>query len=82
MWLRFAEDVKMVIAGVCQELILTRLENDDVLWVTTTETSPEASVDIQKISWVMPYISVLDAARIDLLRIVNNNQQLKTYQRK
>ncbi len=77
MWLGFAEDVKTVIVGLRQDLILTRSRNDnDVLCVTTTETSPEASVDIQKISWVMPYISVSDAARIDLLRIVNNNQQL------
>ncbi len=77
-WLGFAEDVKTVIVGLRQDLILTRSRNDnDVLCVTTNEQgSPTASVEIKKIAWVMPYISVSDAARIDLLKTVNKNLQL------
>ncbi len=55
------------------------MQNDnDTLYVETNEgqTASTTYVNLLKISCVVPFISVSDASRLEMLKIVNKNREL------
>lgn len=72
LFLGFAEDYNKIILGARQELIFTRARNDrNALF---SETPNEAStVNITKMTWVIPSVGVSDRTRISLLNVINKD---------
>ncbi len=74
MWLGFAEDYKKIVVGVRQELILLRSRNDNnALFSSNTS----AKVEIQNISWYLPHVTVSDAAKISLMKLIDRDEIIK-----
>ncbi|XP_024084824.1 uncharacterized protein LOC112127719 [Cimex lectularius] len=70
----FAEDYRKIIVKVKQELILIRSRRDDNCYLTKAVTEGEnriveiAKIELQTISWKMPYLTLNDYNRLQLLR--------------
>lgn len=68
--LGFARDYKKVLMNVRQELILIRSGRDENCYVSV---DTEASIDISRIEWRVPHVTVNDAIRLELLKQVNQD---------
>ncbi len=74
-WLGFAEDYKKILTGVRQELILLRARNDyNALHL---EAGSSCTVEIGNISWYVPHITVSDAAKISLMKLIDRDTIIK-----
>lgn len=71
------EDYKRVLINVSQELILVRSRTDDNCYVNTTEAgTKKASIEIEKLEWHVPHISVNDEIRYKLLDAIQHNKTI------
>ncbi|KAK9731985.1 hypothetical protein QE152_g13197 [Popillia japonica] len=67
-FLGFAEDYNKIIINAKQELILVRSKSDDNCYKnSTTNATKKAQIEIQKIEWYIPHISVSDEMRLKLM---------------
>src|SRR5436190_7566744 len=70
--LGFAEDFRKIVTGVKQELILLRASTDANA-ITSTDAK-SLSLEITKIHWRVPHITVTDTVRLKLLKLINSNK--------
>lgn len=72
----FAEDFRKIVINLRQELVLIRSNSDHnaIINSVTTETN---KVEIEKIMWKMPHISVADAERLKLLSLLEQGSELE-----
>lgn len=79
MLLGFAEDYKRILINTKQELVLLRSSTDYDLIVgptSTTATSLEWKLDLQKIVWRVPHVRLADEHRITLLKQLNSDREI------
>jgi len=75
LWLGFAEDHKRIIYSARQDLVLVRARNDkDALYALSG--IDKSTVQISKISWMLPIIELNDEARVSLLSITKKDPPL------
>jgi len=72
--LGFAEDFRKIVTGVKQELVLLRAANDNNAVVSTDATS--ITVKITKLHWRVPHITVTEAVKLKLLKLINANKPI------
>ncbi|XP_044586001.1 uncharacterized protein LOC123266038 [Cotesia glomerata] len=70
--LGFAEDYQRVIVNAKHELILIRSNTDQNAYFVTVEDK-NVSITIQKIEWIVPYITMSDKQKIDVLNYINSD---------
>ena len=70
--LGFAEDFKKIVTGVKQELVLLRASSDSNAIISTDASS--VTLEITKIHWRVPHITVTDPVRLTLLKLINTNK--------
>jgi hypothetical protein len=70
--LGFAEDYKKILLSARQELIFIRSNTDRNALVSTT-AAEASTVNITKMTWLMPSVGVSDKARISLLNVINKD---------
>jgi len=73
MWLGFAEDYKKILLGVHQELILLRARNDNNALYSVANGESKSSIEIKSMSWYMPHVTVSDAAKVSLMRLIEKD---------
>lgn len=69
--LGFAEDYQKIIVNVKQELILIRSRSDENSYVSkrgSSAHSEKARIELTKLYWKLPYVSVNEFTRLTLLR--------------
>jgi hypothetical protein len=76
MLLGFAEDYTRIVMNVKQELILLRTSTDVNAVVTTENTAANGTVELTKVCWKMPYVHVVNAYRLPLLRLMEKDRPL------
>lgn len=76
MMLGFVEDFHKIIMNLRQELILIR-SSTDVNALISTDKDERIKLNLEKIEWKIPHISVADAERLMLLNLVNANAELQ-----
>ena len=76
--LGFCEDFKKILVNIRQELVLIRSHtNKDALEVTATDNdSKSTDIDLIRVAWKMPHISVNDVQRLRLLKTVESDPWL------
>lgn len=74
MILGFMEDFQKIILNVHQELILIRSNTDLNAIHTNAEETPK--IEIKKIAWRMPHVSVSDTEKLRLLKQMESNRDL------
>lgn len=74
MLLGFAEDYKKIILNAKHELILIRSRTDENAVIAPTD---EVVVNIFKLQWKMPHISVADNEKLSLLKIVESGRPIQ-----
>lgn len=70
------EDFKKILINVRQELVLVRGNSDLNAIINETVTEP-VKVDITKLYWRLPHISVSDVNRLKLLKYIEHNTALE-----
>ncbi|KAK9739005.1 hypothetical protein QE152_g9411 [Popillia japonica] len=71
-FLGFAEDYNKIIINAKQELILVRSKSDDNCYKnSTTNATKKAQIEIQKIEWYMPHISISDEMRLKFMETLH-----------
>jgi hypothetical protein len=65
-----------VLLNVKQELILLRSSNDEDALVTKVANKNQFKVNVQKISWKVPYLRVDEVTKLRLLKTVNADKPL------
>lgn len=75
MFLGFCEDFKKIVINLRQELVLIRGNNDNnaLIFADATKT---AKINIQKIYWRMPHISVSIKEQLNLIDVVKSGREL------
>src|SRR6266576_728053 len=73
MWLGFAEDYKKIIVGVREELVLLRARNDNNALLSTMAGDSKSTVEIKNIFWYLPYVTVSDAAKVSLMKLIDRD---------
>lgn len=73
--LGFAEDFKKILINIKQELVLIR-SNNDLDSIINIEPDETVSIDINKISWKVPHISVGIAEQLRLTSYLNKNIEM------
>lgn len=72
-----AEDYDKILMGVTQELILVRSRTDDNCYKNTqADGTKKATIEIDKVQWHMPHISVNDSTRLKLLNSLKSNKPI------
>lgn len=75
--LGFAEDYKQIIMNASQEIVLNRSKTDDNCYKNTqADGTKKASIEIEKIEWHVPHITVNDKARLKLLHALRENKSI------
>lgn len=72
--LGFCEDFKHIIINARHELILIRARNDNNCIITNTEKFP--SIQLFKIQWRMPHISLNEITKLSLLKTLESGRYL------
>lgn len=72
--LGFAEDYRKVVVNVKQELILLRAATDVNAIISNDAVA--CTLEITKLYWRVPHITVSDPARLKLLRLVDKNARV------
>lgn len=70
--LGFAEDYRKIVVNAKHELILTRAKTDNNA-VVQTGTAEDFSIIINKVEWLMPYVTVSNKEKITLLRFLEKD---------
>ncbi|XP_044595855.1 uncharacterized protein LOC123272900 [Cotesia glomerata] len=73
--LGFAEDYQRVIVNAKHELILIRSNTDQNAYVVTAE-SENVKITIQKIEWIVPYITMSDKYKIEVLNSITSDPSI------
>lgn len=76
MLLGFCEDFKKIILNLRQELVLIR-SSSDVNSVENSSANESMKIELSKVYWKMPHISVVDAERLSLLRYLEKSVDLQ-----
>ena len=71
--LGFAEDYKKIILNIKQELVLFRAHTDRNVWVAGPADKNRLSMNLTKVAWRIPHITVSDVARVELLKILEKD---------
>jgi len=74
MLLGFCEDYKCVVINARHELILIRSRNDNNCLIGNSELEPK--IDIFKIQWRMPHVSLNEINKLSLLRTLESGRYL------
>ncbi|EFA12450.1 hypothetical protein TcasGA2_TC006959 [Tribolium castaneum] len=74
--LGLCEDFRKIILNVRQELVLVRSNTDLNALVVNDETVHNVKINISKIFWKMPHITVSDAERLRLIDTLSKNREL------
>lgn len=72
MLLGFAEDYQKIIVNAKHELIISRSKTDDNA-ILQTQDDEEFKFSIQKVEWHMPYVTVSDERKIQLLKFIGRD---------
>ncbi|KAJ8931581.1 hypothetical protein NQ314_015493 [Rhamnusium bicolor] len=72
MLMGFFEDYKKILVNVKQELVLLR-SNDDLNAVISTKATDVPKVEINKLSWNIPHISVGIPQELALTKLIDRN---------
>ncbi|KAJ8933517.1 hypothetical protein NQ318_015288 [Aromia moschata] len=75
MCLGFAEDFRKIILNTQQDLILIRASTDTNAIINTAADEP-MKVELERVSWRVPHVSVAELQRLQLLKCVNSNIEL------
>ncbi|XP_050546046.1 uncharacterized protein LOC126908179 [Daktulosphaira vitifoliae] len=75
--LGFAEDHKKVIVNCRQDLILQRSGTDLNCIYSTNENLSSCKIILNKVIWKVPHVSVSDAMRLDMLKILETSTPLQ-----
>ncbi|XP_044597259.1 uncharacterized protein LOC123273851 [Cotesia glomerata] len=70
--LGFAEDYQRVIVNAKHELILIRSNTDQNAYAVTAGEE-DVSITIQKIEWIVPYITMSDKQKIEVLNYITSD---------
>lgn len=71
--LGFAEDYKKIIVNSKHELVLLRARSDKMALISTNADSNNSSITIDKIYWKVPYVTVSDNERLQILNLLDKN---------
>lgn len=74
--LGFAEDYNKILLNVKQELVLLRSSTDKNSIFQPSTALHDSTIELNKISWRIPYIRVEDSVKLPLLRIVENDEPI------
>jgi hypothetical protein len=75
----FFEDYRKVLLNCKQELVLLRRQNDFNSILTTpgaNDIVETTKINIKKINWRVPYIEVSDSARLQLLKVLQDDKPI------
>jgi len=76
-WLGFFEDFKKILINSRIELILTRCNTDlNSLHSKTANSATTGTVELNKVVWKIPHISVDDSERLKLMKIIEKGKSL------
>lgn len=78
MWFGFCDDYKKLIMNSRHELILTRSQNslNCLHGGSTTANSTNVKIEINKLEWKMPYITLSDRVKMDMQKFLSKNKKL------
>lgn len=74
----FAEDYRKIVMNMKHELILLRSRNDTNCFVGQNNIS---TIQINKIQWRIPHVSVSDAEKLKLLKVLDRQQPIQLHYR-
>lgn len=74
-WMGFFEDFRKVLLRARLELVLMR-SNTDLNATITNEATDEPTVQLNRITWRVPHVSVSDQEKLRLLKVIDSNQFL------
>lgn len=72
----FFEDFKKIILNLRQELVLIRSSSDANAIINTSATEKN-KIELNKVHWKIPHISVADAERLQLMKYMEKSQELE-----
>uniref|UniRef100_A0A8D8Z8A6 Double jelly roll-like domain-containing protein n=1 Tax=Cacopsylla melanoneura TaxID=428564 RepID=A0A8D8Z8A6_9HEMI len=72
----FAEDYRKILVNVKQELILRRANNDKNVFYSKEAATAAPKIDIKKVVWKMPYITLADMEKYKILQHVQHNSPI------
>lgn len=76
----FAEDYKKIMVNARHELVLIRSSGDKnaVVWAKDTPTATEESIKVklEKLNWRMPYVTLSDKQRVQLLKYLSRGTSI------
>ncbi|KAJ8913082.1 hypothetical protein NQ315_006583 [Exocentrus adspersus] len=75
MLMGFFEDYKKIILNMKQELVLIR-NSDDLDAVTATDETEKPKINIEKLYWRVPHVSVAIAQQLQLTKILDKNVEI------
>lgn len=73
--LGFAEDFQKIIINSKHELILIRARSDENSYITTA--NDDMVLNMEKLQWKMPHVTVADREKIKILKTIQNNRSLQ-----
>lgn len=76
MLLGFSEDYDKILLNVKQELVLLRSSTDKNAIFQPAAALHDSTIELEKITWRIPYIRIEDSIRLPLLRLVENDQPI------
>lgn len=76
MVLGFAEDFKKIVMNLRQDLVLLRSNTDLNALVSTVDTE-KLKVNLTKVQWRIPHVSVSDQNKLTLIKYLENSIELK-----
>ncbi|XP_044575218.1 uncharacterized protein LOC123259024 [Cotesia glomerata] len=71
--LGFAEDYHRIIMNAKHELILIRSNTDLNAYIVTAAAADDVAITIQKIEWIVPYITMSDKQKIEALKYITSD---------
>lgn len=75
-FLGFAEDYQKIIINAKHELILIRSRSDANSYITTTPDE-KMIINIEKLQWKIPHVTVADHEKIKILKTIQSNRYIK-----
>ncbi|XP_055839187.1 uncharacterized protein LOC129907136 [Episyrphus balteatus] len=73
--LGFAEDYKKIIPNARHDLIITRARVDENALISPT--NEKVQINIQKIQWKVPHVTLSDSMKLNLYKSINKNNSMK-----
>ncbi|XP_031632652.1 uncharacterized protein LOC116346630 [Contarinia nasturtii] len=76
-WFGFCDDYKKLILNSRHELILTRARNSmNCVWGGKTDAgSTDVKIEVSKLEWKMPYITLADRVKMDMNKFLVKNKR-------